>query len=117
MYKRNLSTARDVCKLASIALRDDMFKSIVGTKTHKSDITNNGITREQIWENTNKLLSKGFEGVKTGVTNKAGPCLCASYKNDTHMIVTLLNSKSMEARWIEAKKLVEWGSIKYLNSM
>ncbi len=31
------------------------------------------------WENTNKLLSEGWSGIKTGITPNAGPCLAASY--------------------------------------
>ena len=33
-----------------------------------------------IWKNTNKLLDKGFQGIKTGITDAAGPCLASSYK-------------------------------------
>ena len=32
------------------------------------------------WKNTNKLLDQGFEGIKTGHTETAGPCLASSYK-------------------------------------
>jgi D-alanyl-D-alanine carboxypeptidase len=43
-------------------------------------------------ENTNKLLEDGFEGIKTGITETAGPCLAACYKD---LVVVVLNSKSM----------------------
>ena len=34
------------------------------------------------WENTNFMLEKnGYDGVKTGVTDTAGPCLSTSYKS------------------------------------
>lgn len=36
-------------------------------------------TQPMIWVNTNKLLDKGYNGVKTGVTDNAGPCLSSSY--------------------------------------
>ena len=63
-----------------------------------------------IWENTNKLLGvPGFVGLKTGITPAAGPCLAACYENKGHMIiVVILQSKSMEARWEEVPKLVNW---------
>lgn len=32
------------------------------------------------WKNTNKLLDKGFIGIKTGITDTAGPCLASAYK-------------------------------------
>mmetsp|Transcript_32033 Transcript_32033/g.31743 ORF Transcript_32033/g.31743 Transcript_32033/m.31743 type:complete len:173 (+) Transcript_32033:281-799(+) len=38
IYKRNLSTARDVCKLASVAMKDEIFRGIVGTKMYTADI-------------------------------------------------------------------------------
>lgn len=30
---------------------------------------------DKIWFNTNKLLTNGFCGIKTGITGSAGPCL------------------------------------------
>ena len=53
----------------------------------------------------------GFIGTKTGITDAAGPCLAATYhKGNDFFIVVLLNSKSMEHRWVEVPKLVEWAS-------
>ena len=56
------------------------------------------------WINTNFLLNSGFDGMKTGITPTAGPCLIASCKafgvND--IIIVMLNSRSMESRWNEA---------------
>ena len=57
------------------------------------------------FQNTNKLLEDGFDGIKTGITDTAGPCLAASYKD---FIIIVLNSKSMNERWFEVKKLVKW---------
>ncbi len=38
------------------------------------------VTESEItWENTNKLLDKGFLGVKTGQTIPAGACLVSWY--------------------------------------
>ena len=58
-------------------------------------------------------MGKGFDGAKTGVTVNAGPCLCASVSRDIQIIIVLLNSKSMDDRWIEAKKLVDWATLKF----
>ena len=35
-------------------------------------------TRIMSWKNTNKMLWKGWNGVKTGITPNAGPCLAAT---------------------------------------
>jgi serine-type D-Ala-D-Ala carboxypeptidase (penicillin-binding protein 5/6) len=109
IYKKNVSSARDVCKLSTIAMKEPMFKRIVCTRSYSAEITNaNSFTYKICWENTNKLLNKGFEGIKTGITDNAGPCLTAGFKGKVHVIVTLLNSKSMEARWEEAQAIVAW---------
>jgi serine-type D-Ala-D-Ala carboxypeptidase (penicillin-binding protein 5/6) len=103
-FRRNLSTARDVCRLAAEAMKNKIFAEIVRTKQHSVYIQGgDGVLRAKVWYNTNKLLGKGFSGIKTGVTNKAGPCLCCSFGNFT---VTLLNCRTMEDRWKEAEFLV-----------
>lgn len=50
------------------------------------------------WENTNKLIdTDGFNGIKTGITPSAGPCLAASFtKDEETLIIVILNSKTME---------------------
>ena len=67
------------------------------------------------WENTHRMITqKGVFGMKTGVTNNAGPCLCtsvvASDKYPTPLIVVLLNSSSMDIRWMETWKLAKWAA-------
>ena len=55
-----------------------------------------------------------YVGVKTGITPAAGPCLSACFQkqNEVPLIVVLLNSRSMEARWNEVPKLVQWALTK-----
>jgi len=54
-------------------------------------------------------LKKGFNGVKTGNTPAAGPCLCTSYfKDKLHIVVVVLDSKNMENRWDDSVKLTFW---------
>lgn len=46
-----------------------------------------------VWFNSNKLLGiDGFQGVKTGITLTAGPCLCILYenKNYKHKLITVV---------------------------
>lgn len=102
-----------------------MFAKIVKTKRYKCQTikpadfeeTNPGEkfrARTYSWENTNKLLWRGgYNGLKTGITQTAGPCLAASYKNDIteeHYIIVVLNSRSMDHRWNEVNKLKQWAS-------
>jgi D-alanyl-D-alanine carboxypeptidase len=114
MYKKNVSCARDVAKTACYALKDEVFRNIVDTKKHIAEVKgSDGMIRFLTWENTNKLLGHGFNGVKTGVTDNAGPCLCVSFKKLSTIVLVLLNSRTMDDRWIEAKRLAEWVSGRY----
>lgn len=63
-----------------------------------------------IWSNTNILLNKeGFEGIKTGWTPNAGACLSILYSlNNINIIITILNSKSNEKKFLEAETLAIW---------
>jgi len=62
-------------------------------------------------------LGKGFNGVKTGVTPAAGPCLAASFEKDSlHLVIVVMNTKTMDNRWVEVPKLTLW-AINRLNKM
>lgn len=50
------------------------------------------------WYNTNVLLGKGWEGIKTGQTLTAGSCL-ASLKSGVYVVV--LNSVDMDKRFTD----------------
>ena len=55
------------------------------------------------------LKNQNYIGTKTGITDTAGPCLACTFDNgDSQFIVLLLNSKSMEDRWQEVPKLIDW---------
>jgi D-alanyl-D-alanine carboxypeptidase len=118
MNDRNKSTAQDVAMLCYRVLRDVLMQKIVSTKIYFSEIIDDevlvpiisqGFSKEIFWENTNKMLYKGYVGVKTGITNKAGPCVVEHYRDDKrNLILVLLNCKSVDERWVDAAKLVDW---------
>jgi hypothetical protein len=68
--------------------------------TSKS-ITKLGVSRPYIWKNTNKLLEKGFYGIKTGITDNAGPCLAAALKKENEIgeKIVKINSLSILVRF------------------
>eukprot|EP01017_Pseudomicrothorax_dubius_P027307 TRINITY_DN3126_c0_g1_i8.p1 TRINITY_DN3126_c0_g1~~TRINITY_DN3126_c0_g1_i8.p1 ORF type:complete len:259 (+),score=30.81 TRINITY_DN3126_c0_g1_i8:798-1574(+) len=108
---RNRSTAADLAKLGSAAMKDPTFRQIVGTKEYTCSIFNDSTgSRESTWKNTHKLLEKaGFDGIKTGITKNAGPCLATSYRHeDVHLVIIVLRVASLEERWEETQALVEW---------
>ncbi len=62
------------------------------------------------YSNTNKLLSPSWQGIKTGINVKAGPCV--SLVNGSYVIV-ILNSQSPDQRWKEAEQLSLYASRHY----
>ena len=66
--------------------------------------------RDEKWINTNKLLSlEHCEGIKTGITPAAGPCMTAYFNSDGFSaIIVILNSKSKSSRFYEVNQLYEW---------
>lgn len=110
MENPNISTASDVSKLAVEAMKLDRFREIVLKASYECDVEQaDGSVRVARWENTNKLLSEGWEGVKTGVTKAAGPCFCGFVTIDSSSyIVTVLGSMSMDFRWVDCRTLSNW---------
>lgn len=109
-FNSNSSTAFDINLIATSAMRLGSFRTIIRSQEHNFSIKGaNGLKRDIRWLNTNKLLSAGYDGVKTGVTPVAGPCLTTSLHSTTgHLIVTVLHCKSLEDRWTEAVTLMTW---------
>jgi D-alanyl-D-alanine carboxypeptidase len=107
---QNVSTAENINRLAAVAMESALFRSVVSTVQHKALICNSqGESHLLTWNNTNKLLNQGFEGVKTGYTAHAGPCLCVSLKYAaTRIIITVLGARDMEERWREVPRLARW---------
>ena len=95
-HARGVSSPYDQAMLVSQCLAIPLFNKVVATQELRTWVVNEGVRRELIWENTNKLLRRpGFVGTKTGVTATAGPCLasCYKYKNHTFIVVLLRTSK------------------------
>jgi D-alanyl-D-alanine carboxypeptidase len=109
----NRSCASDLGRLASICMRNSHFREIVRAKSYICYVfqpNEPNIYRKVKWVNTNKLLDDGWEGVKTGITQTAGPCLsaCCRVSDNVTLIVTTLNSRSTEARWSDVIQLANW---------
>ncbi|WP_329533283.1 D-alanyl-D-alanine carboxypeptidase [Streptomyces sp. NBC_01450] len=113
----NYSTPRDLTKLASSALKNSTFKTVVKTKSYTAKtVTKTGSTRTMgAWTNTNTLLSSysGTIGVKTGSGPEAKFCLVfAATRNGKTIIGTVLASTSVAQRGTDATKLLNYGFAK-----
>ncbi|TNV81785.1 hypothetical protein FGO68_gene11227 [Halteria grandinella] len=107
--KYNYSTAKDICRLSTVCMQLPRFRQVVGTRIYKAKAHNNEQST-YTWESTNRLLGKqGWVGCKTGVTDPAGPCFSGWYQGEggTYCVV-VLKSRSMEQRWVEVPKMVQW---------
>jgi len=108
----NKSSAYDIAKLSAAAMKSPLFAEIV--KKAKYTCLGQDMFGNQkmfMWYNTNKLLAKGFNGLKTGITPTAGPCLSSSYKDSQiSLIMVVLNCKSPEHRWNEIMRMKDWAS-------
>ncbi|MER6026526.1 serine hydrolase [Streptomyces sp. NPDC001851] len=109
----NYSTPRDLTKIASSAMKNSTFRTIVKTKSYTAKtITKTGSTRTMgTWTNTNTLLSSygGTIGVKTGSGPEAGACLVfAATRNGKTVIGTVLASTSYAQRATDATKLLNY---------
>ena len=112
----NKSTAEDIGKLCTTAMKLPKFREVVSCKEYSCvGRTACGLERRYSWKNSQKLLHKGYNGIKTGDTPNAGPCIASSIEIDGHfMIIILLRAKSLLAKWEETEALKDW-IIKELN--
>ncbi|MFE5911112.1 D-alanyl-D-alanine carboxypeptidase family protein [Streptomyces wedmorensis] len=109
----NYSTPRDLTKLASSAMKDATFRTVVKTKSTSQKVTTrSGGYRYMSWTNTNKLLStySGAIGVKTGSGPQAKYCLVfAATRGNKTVIGAVLGAPSEANRAADVKKLLDYG--------
>ena len=103
----NESTALDLARLAAHCMKIPIFAEIVRKSNYTCLIRKEGGGRKTCkWINTNKLMAKGFNGVKTGMTYSAGPCLVSSYKDTDHeFIMVVLCCKTPADRWFKVMNM------------
>lgn len=93
--EEHYTTAYELAKLASYAMKNDEFEEIVSAKSYTFNVLNTNDKREYF--NHNKLLRlyDGCIGIKTGFTRDAGRCLvsCAR-RGDIAFVSVTLNDKN-----------------------
>lgn len=102
------TSAEDLATLATVAMADPRFAAIV---SHRS-VSMPGPDGLRRYDNSNKLLGTypGANGVKTGWTNGAGYCVVASAeRSGVGLVAVVLGARSQEARFEEARALLDWG--------
>lgn len=97
------TSARDLARLASYALKNELFTSVVGEK--RAAISDG----KRYLVNRNKLLFTydGMIGVKTGYTPEAGKCLVtAAKRNGVTLVAVTLNDENV---WNSHTSLLDYG--------
>ncbi len=106
------TTAYELAIVTDYALKNEIFRNIVKTKTYNIKI--NG--RSKTISNTNELLGylDGVYGVKTGFTNGAGRCLVTACKREKLDIITIvLGADTKKTRTSDSIKLIEYANKNY----
>ncbi len=106
------STAADLVKLATAAMKLESFRHYVQTRQHGCTVASkSGSQRNILWKNTNQLLAiDGYIGIKTGTTSAAGACLVsACQRNGKEMVLVVLGSGSSRGRYADSRNLYRWG--------
>lgn len=101
------SSANDLAKLTSYALKNPHFKEIVRTPSKTAPNPND--PWDYKWLNKNKMLRfyDGADGVKTGYTKTARRCLVSSAtRNGQQIAVVTLNDGD---DWNDHRKLLDYG--------
>ena len=106
----NYSTAYDMALLTKYAMKNEMYRTIVSTKTHKVK-TN---YKSYSWTNKNKLLKYDYiTGGKTGYTEKAKRTLVTTATvNDMKLIVVTLKDSD---DWNTHLDLYEYAKNNYIS--
>ena len=105
--KGNLTTARDLSKVARVLLADHP-EALQWSSTRRKLFRNGKF----ILSNTNRLLGRfqGLDGLKTGYTRRAGSCLVSTAtRHDMRLISVILGAKSERIRNRETRRLLTWG--------
>jgi len=100
------STALDLARLASFALKNEVISEMVGTnQITVTDLT--GEIKHKLY-NINELLHwlPGMKGIKTGWTEEAGECLIGYVERDGRGVITVILGS--EDRFGETARLVDW---------
>lgn len=106
LYK-NITKPEQIMLLAAVAHRNNTFREIVSTREYSVAIRNEryGLERRANWRNTNKLLWRGWEGVKTGTTDNAGPCLIGKMES---YLIGVFNCGGHQKRFHDASTIYDF---------
>lgn len=101
------TTAAELAKIASVAMKNEVFRTIVSTR--KRTIPQNDGEGVRLLVNHNKLLNsyEGCIGVKTGFTKQSGRCLVSAAERDGIELIAVTLSAPDD--WNDHKTMLDYG--------
>lgn len=115
--EEHYSTARDLCTLASYAIRNPKFLEIIQMQAYTFHELKTG--KNYSVYNKDAFLTQydGAIGIKTGFTGKAGYCFVGAVKKDDHVLVSAVLASGWPPdktrKWSDTKKLMDYGMAHY----
>lgn len=128
--ENHYSTAYDLAIMGQYAMKNEIFRQIVGTTFYTLPSTNKYDKNDRVFGTTNELIKKDTSdradnyyyeyttGVKTGYTNAAKNCIVATAKkDDIEYIVVILGAGTIEnglsARYLDCINLFDYAFENY----
>ncbi len=120
--ENHYTTARDLYRIASEAMKDETFQEVVRTAIKTLSATNLQGERQVL--TTNQLILRRADpwyysdckGIKTGTTTPAGACLVSAAEHNGGMLISVLMgcdkddyTGGVRPNFTETKRLFEWG--------
>lgn len=107
------STASDMCRLASYAVKNSAFCNLVATGSHSFQTIDG--THSYTVSNKDAFLSyyEGALGIKTGFTGKAGYCFVGAAKRNGATLTSCVLASgwppNKSYKWADTKALMDYG--------
>lgn len=116
-HENHYSTAHDLTLIANYSLQFDELKELYKKTYYKLPATDLYSRDDRIFSTTNEIILSGStnyykyaKGLKTGFTTPAGHCLISyASKDGLELITVLLNCSTSDNRYLETKKLLDYG--------
>ena len=111
------STALDLAKIASEAVKLDAFRQIVSAPSYTMNITRGNAAQTVRITNTNALLKTESSyyypdciGIKTGFHSLAGQCFVGAAERDGVRLVTVdLHGAGSQEKWVDTIRMFNYG--------
>lgn len=115
--KTHSTTAEELCKIASYAIKNEQFIEIINTRSHSfSEVSKK---RSFTVNNKDRFLDiyDGAIGVKTGFTSQAGYCFVGAVKKGNKTFVSAVLGSgwppNKNYKWSDTTKLMNYGMDNY----